>query len=477
MTRRSPRAESDPGLPIKLAPCSNGEFAPGVASPIAREAARRARATADELAPRLGMSRREFLLSSMGFATTLLAIAACNDDAGRSGGTFTVPPESTTEPEVATSVVGAPHPVIDVQTHLLEWDPADERSFGNGFPQGDCGEDDPRRCFSTEHWLEEVFERSDTTMAVLSAVPVVGEPRPLSEAVMTRASERAEELCGDGRVLIQGHAVPNIGDPTAALEAMEATAERYDLAAWKTYTHAGPAWRLDDDLGERFLALVERVGPPVVAVHKGLSGREQAASPADIGPAARAHPDIAFCVYHSAFERGVDEGPYTPGRPNGGVDRLVETLRVAQLAPGANVYAELGSTWRTLMASPTEAAHVLGKLLLAVGEDNILWGTDSIWYGSPQDQIAALRAFTISDELQERHGYPALTDAVKEKILWRNAARVYGVDPADAPCRPDPAAGEDARRASPHGTRTWGPTTGRGAAALFAAEHPWFYGL
>ena len=38
----------------------------------------------------------------------------------------------------------------------------------------------------------------------------------------------------------------------------------------------------------------------------------------------------------------------------------------------------------------------------------MLWGTDSIFYGSPQDQIQAFRAFQISDEFQERFGYPAL---------------------------------------------------------------------
>jgi len=39
----------------------------------------------------------------------------------------------------------------------------------------------------------------------------------------------------------------------------------------------------------------------------------------------------------------------------------------------------------------------------------VLWGTDSIWYGSPQDQIQAFRAFEITPEFQERFGYPALT--------------------------------------------------------------------
>ncbi|MFU8820929.1 MAG: hypothetical protein ACNA8G_05165 [Gammaproteobacteria bacterium] len=56
------------------------------------------------------------------------------------------------------------------------------------------------------------------------------------------------------------------------------------------------------------------------------------------------------------------------------------------------MYAELGSTWRFLMRDPDSAAHALGKLFRYVGEDNVLWGTDSICYGSPQDQIQTGRA-------------------------------------------------------------------------------------
>jgi uncharacterized protein len=44
--------------------------------------------------------------------------------------------------------------------------------------------------------------------------------------------------------------------------------------------------------------------------------------------------------------------------------------------PGANVYAELGSTWRFLMRDPEQAAHAMGKLLKYCGPDNALWGTD-----------------------------------------------------------------------------------------------------
>ena len=81
----------------------------------------------------------------------------------------------------------------------------------------------------------------------------------------------------------------------------------------------------------------------------------------------------------------------------------------AGIGAGGNVYAELGSTWRRVMGNPDEAAHVVGKLLVAFGPERILWGTDSIWYGSPQDQIAAFRTFEITPAFQEQYGYPALT--------------------------------------------------------------------
>ena len=107
------------------------------------------------------------------------------------------------------------------------------------------------------------------------------------------------------------------------------------------------------------------------------------------------------------------------------------------------------------MRDPTQAAHVLGKLLVAVGPDHVLWGTDSLWYGSPQDQIQAFRAFEISTELQERYGYPALTPALKRKILGANAAALYG----DHAARPRsasshatswPKLARDRRRRVPH---------------------------
>jgi predicted TIM-barrel fold metal-dependent hydrolase len=80
-----------------------------------------------------------------------------------------------------------------------------------------------------------------------------------------------------------------------------------------------------------------------------------------------------------------------------------------------------------MLRRPLEAAHVLGKLLVALGPERILWGTDSIWYGSPQPLVDAFRAFRIPEALQERYGYPPLDAETKERILSLNARRVYDI--------------------------------------------------
>ena len=118
------------------------------------------------------------------------------------------------------------------------------------------------------------------------------------------------------------------------------------------------------------------------------------------------------------------------------------------------------------MGNPDEAAHVLGKLLVAFGPERILWGTDWIWYGSPQDQIAAFRAFEITDAFQEQFGYPALTPAIKERILGRNAVELFGIEVPATTC----ATGAAGWR---HGNVTLGPVRRRDVVATFLREHPW----
>jgi uncharacterized protein len=97
-----------------------------------------------------------------------------------------------------------------------------------------------------------------------------------------------------------------------------------------------------------------------------------------------------------------------------------------------NVYADLGASFAAICLShPRGAAAMLGMLINGLGADHVLGGTDSLWFGSPQWQIEALRRLQIPDDMQRQHGFAALgpaDGAVKEAILGRNGARVYRVE-------------------------------------------------
>lgn len=125
------------------------------------------------------------------------------------------------------------------------------------------------------------------------------------------------------------------------------------------------------------------------------------------------------------------------------------------------------------MRDAEQAAPVLGKLLKYLGEDNVLWGTDSIFYGSPQDQIQALRAFRISEEFRARYGYPALTPRRKAKILGLSGARIYGVDPKKRTYRFTRRELDELRSELPFKQETYGPRNRREVERLRAQHRGW----
>jgi hypothetical protein len=266
----------------------------------------------------------------------------------------------------------------------------------------------------------------------------------LTNEQIAAARDLVDRYAGTGRVLTHTIVHPNFGP--AELDAMTDWHDRLRPSGWKCYTLYGPptngsptgGWFLDDDeIGLPFLERVDALGPRVVAAHKGLGGpipsqSMEAASPRDIGPAAAAFPDVRFVVYHSGYERDPDgaEGAYDRAHGTSGVDRLVRSVEDASIGHDGNVYAELGSTWFLMLRRPEEAAHVLGKLLVALGPERIVWGTDSTWYGTPQPLIDAFRSFEIPERMQAEFGYPPLTRAAKECILGVNARALYDLDDA-----------------------------------------------
>jgi len=431
----------DEPLPLTFDPVSNGEYLPPPKRAADFELERRVRRAAERNAARTGVSRRSFLGGACGMAASLAAI---NEVSGATGGRYAITPDMLLEPEAALQAVGGKEFIFDVQSHHVmpdgTWKDKNPlavplfRHWGRG-----RGEKDPLQGLSRYWYTKEIFLDSDTTVGVLSALPATppGQPLPLGDAVETRAI--LDRMGKSKRLLVHGLVTPNVDAVEGQIEGMQKLVEDFKISAWKTYTLWGPrgnGWWLDDETyGVPFFEQVRKLGLKRVCTHKGLPLGFMTAQkfdrPVDVGRAAKRWPDVDIVVYHSGYDPAKKEGPYDAGNAERGVDCLIKSLEDNGIKPNSNVYAELGSTWWLLMKKPDEAAHVLGKLVKHVGADRVVWGTDSIWYGTPQPQIEAFRAFTIADELREKHGYAELTKELKAKIFGLNSAKLYGIDPAE----------------------------------------------
>ena len=398
-------------------------------------------------ARRLGTSLEDYWAGRHGTAAGLLAIDDDFDECF-----YAVPAEAVDDPAAVAEAFDPARRggevVLDVQTHFVAGRPETRavnsmiRDVYAGLaPSWWRGLDD-LAAYDLAEYLRCVYVESDTAVAVLTSGPGIGPERMLHDAEMAGVREMVDRLGGVGRLL--NHRVVH-ADVPGEIEAMERDVERFGPVGWKCYTlglpgRGGGGWWLDDEaVGVPFVEKAIEVGVPLICAHKGISAMVDTGSPRDVGPIAAAFPEVDFVIYHSGWEYPTsddpEEGPYTQETAEVGVNRLITSLRSAGLGPGCNVYAELGSTWFGLIRRPDEAAHVLGKLLMHLGEDNVIWGTDAIWYGPSQVAVDAFRAFDIPLAYQERFGYPPLTPDVKDKILGANAARVYGIDLGAAAAR------------------------------------------
>ena len=401
-------------LPIKLDSTSNGEFMPIPLDAINVRANQLAQRSASENARRRGVDRRAFMVSACGAASALLALNAANAASGRTGGFFELEQVAAVDPDVAFDRLGSHEFVFDVQGHFVGQ---------HGLGQTGLGD--------AEQFIKDIFLDSDTDMMVLSFIPSRREKELLTIQEADEVRRIIDKMEGTHRLLIHGRVNPNQkGD----LEGMDELAEKWGVSAWKCYTQWGPDGRgfflHDEDTGLVMIEKARALGVKNICIHKGLpfgrrSYKHSLAS--DIGIVAKIFPDVNFLVYHSGFIAGQPEGPYDPNRGEG-IDELIRSVEEHEISRNSNVYAELGSTWRYAMRDPNTAAHIIGKLVKHIGEKNVLYGSDCIWYGSPQDQIQAFRTFQISDELQEKHGYPKMTPELRARIFGLNATRPYGIN-------------------------------------------------
>jgi predicted TIM-barrel fold metal-dependent hydrolase len=288
---------------------------------------------------------------------------------------------------------------------------------------------------SWENFIREVFLDSETSIGLISTPPG---PYPQLAVVppkeMAHIRDEINRVAGSQRMLAHGLVTPQMG--RADREFMELQVATLKVDAWKCYTGSPPkgmeeGWRMDDEkVAYPMLEKARALRVPRVCVHKGLplGPVEDYNHPRDLIKAAKDFPDITFLVYHAGFKgmAGVKENFQRTGK----IPWTSEFCEMKRAEPQiSNIYMELGSTFAQLVtAQPLLCAHLIGQTIEAFGADHVLWGTDSIWYGSPQWQIEAFRRFQIPDELIAQKGYRPLTREVKAQIFGLNAAQVFGVD-------------------------------------------------
>ena len=416
-------------------------------------------------AKRVGMDRRAFLRSGMGLAT---AFWAANEVYGQRY--WEVEREEMFEP--AANEEKRPRGeyfIFDVQTHFTNGVGLRFRESEFMRNMGFRLTDDPQD-YSFRTFFKEIFLDSETDMLIISGVPgreknlgadgaaLEGADRGggiLPSWLMAQRRDDINAIAGGRRALAQSNCAPNHywdraankQDKVALKEQMSREVEQYKTCSWKLYCHFDPArsgngFQLDDSATAYFYEVARELGQKTISVHKGYASQSlrfgHLANPKDVERAALDNPDLTFVVYHSALKHGPTEPQFEePGffDPATGDFSWHDVLMdIKRRNPQIdNVYCEIGSAFGALaIAHPVMAMHLMGKNIMHYGVERVLWGTDCLWWGSPQWCIDAFKRFQISDELCEKFGYAKLTRQDKARIFGLNAAALYAVDPAAA---------------------------------------------
>jgi uncharacterized protein len=453
----APARDAEPS-PIPAQVISNGEFLPAPQGELQKKFAARLLQRADLQARRRGVDRRSFLRTASGMAAAFLAM---NEVYG--------PIFKVSEAEAADTELGDEHAgklsdqyVFDCHTHFLKDDTRLQNFVDLRTDTGRRGYnpalEDHEQTFKDvrfPNYVKELFLDSDTKVAVLSGAPSdLPQDWMLSNDAIRDACDRVNGFAGSQRML--GHFIFTPGQ-NGWLEAIDRGVEILRPAGWKGYTIGDNThkeisrypWLMDDEsLAYKAYARFAKAGIRTVAVHKGLfpPSDEQHfpdltryARVDDVGKAAKDWPQLNFLIYHAGYRYTGDGNPALAAKQfdaTGRMDWVSDLAEVPAKYGVGNVYADVGASFAAICLShPRGAAAMLGILVKGLGADHVLWGTDSLWFGSPQWQIEAFRRIEIPDDMQKSHGFAPLGDAngeVKEAILGRNGAKVYGVQPPPA---------------------------------------------
>jgi predicted TIM-barrel fold metal-dependent hydrolase len=450
--------------PIPTQIVSNGEYLPPRQSATQKRVEARINELADANARRLGLNRRQFFRTGCGMAAAFVAMNEIY------GNVFQVSPAEAREPELTQARAQglAGQSIFDVQTHFVRDDfdhkeLLDLAKFAHEHWNPKLEGVSSLARYKFQNFVKEIYYDSDTSLALLSGAPF-DDPSWwfLSNAQIAQARELINDFAGSKRLL--AHSVITPKQPGWMDEVDKAIAV-YKPDSWKGYTIGDPLnpskfpWRLDDEaLVYPFYDKAVKSGITTICIHKGLlppdyekafAGVWEYATAWDIGKAAKDWPQMNFVMYHAclrpAFE--LPDQAWTEFEQTGRIRWASDLAEIPQKFGVTNVYAELGTSFaNSAVAHPKFCAALLGTLIKGLGADHVLWGTDTLWYGSPQWQIEAMRRLEIPEDMQKKYGFAPLGDAnsaTKQQIFSGNAARMYNIALKKAENTRMPAFSED----------------------------------
>jgi predicted TIM-barrel fold metal-dependent hydrolase len=465
--------------PVPTQAISNEELVPRPQTKRQRQVEELTGRLSEERSRRTGVDRRDFVRTGMGMATAFMAANKVY------GNYWEVDEVETLEPEAYEEKwPKSEYFIMDVQTHFTNgWaigfrnmiDFKNQEFVKNmGFKLDKLEESADSYAFP--NFVKELYLDSETSMVVISGVP--GRENQydrkgnkldsveweilrkrgggiLPSWLMSMRKKDINEMAGSVRALCQGNCAPNhywdkktnTQDKVALFEQMEREVKVYGIDSWKWYCHTDPGrsgdgFQIDDEkMTYPFYEKSKELGVNLVSIHKGFSFQSKQlghlANPKDVEKAALDHPDLNFVVYHSAMQHNPSEpdfekiSGYDPTTGDFSWHDVLMDIKIRNPEID-NVYCEIGSSFGLLaIMHPVLCQHLIGRNVKVYGADHVIWGTDCLWWGSPQWVIEAFKRFQISDELCEKFGYAKLTKEDKAKIFGLNAAKLYGIDPKE----------------------------------------------
>jgi hypothetical protein len=439
--------------PVPTQMVSNGEYNPLPQTEQQAKVEALIKEMADLHAKKHGMDRRRFLQTSAGMATAFMAMNKVF------GPIFDVSEAEAADMQMSDYRAKqlSNQFIFDDQTHFIRDDFNKEGLLGLtkwavGAKVNTRINEAPMTLarYKMDNYLKEIFLDSDTKVSLLSGAPF-DDPSwwLLSNDAIQNACRAVNKMAGGTRML--GHTVITPKYPNWMDEVDRGIAELHPVS-WKSYTIGDPfgpskyAWRLDDEkLMYPFYEKAVKAGINTICIHKGLMPRDYekafagtwlSATVDDLGKAAKDWPQMNFVIYHAAIRPWLADAPdreMAEFEKTGQIDWTTDLARIPEKFGVNNVYAELGTTFAsTCVTNPRFCAAMLGQLVNLMGPERVVWGSDSVWYGSPQWQIEAMRRLEIPADIMRKQGWKIAlggpNSEVKQKIFGLNSAHLYGLD-------------------------------------------------